>query len=93
MILSNPFTQDPRVYNESKSLIKAGHKVTVLGWDKRNENHLRGSPSAAFRPPCRCRSFAHQRLSMRMARKGGKGTGRGRSIAQKSSEGRRTAEP
>ena len=39
MILSNPFTQDPRVYNESKSLIKAGHKVTVLGWDKRNENH------------------------------------------------------
>ena len=38
MTLANPFTQDPRVYNESISLIKVGHKVTVLGWDKRNEN-------------------------------------------------------
>ena len=29
MILANPFTNDPRVYNESRSLVKAGHKVTV----------------------------------------------------------------
>ena len=35
MILSNPFIQDPRVYNEAISLIKAGHKVTVLAWDKK----------------------------------------------------------
>ena len=34
MLLSNPFVQDPRVYNEAKSLIKKGHKVTVLAWDK-----------------------------------------------------------
>ena len=37
MILSNPFIQDPRVYNEAISLIKAGHKVTVLAWDKNKE--------------------------------------------------------
>jgi len=39
MILANPFTNDPRVYNEAKSLIKAGHNVTVLAWDKNKENH------------------------------------------------------
>ena len=38
MILANPFTHDPRVYNEAISLIKKGHKVTVLAWDKRKEN-------------------------------------------------------
>jgi len=35
MTLANPFTHDSRVYNEAKSLIKAGHKVTVLAWDKK----------------------------------------------------------
>lgn len=39
MILSNPFTHDPRVSNEAKSLIKAGHKVTVLAWDKGKKNN------------------------------------------------------
>ena len=34
MILANPFTHDPRVFNEASSLIKAGHEVTVLSWDK-----------------------------------------------------------
>jgi len=34
MLLSKPFTHDPRVYNEAKALIKAGHEVTVLGWDR-----------------------------------------------------------
>ncbi len=35
MTLANPFTHDPRVYNEAKSLLKAGHKVTVLAWDRK----------------------------------------------------------
>ncbi len=34
MTLSNPFTSDPRVFNEAKSLVDAGFKVTVLAWDK-----------------------------------------------------------
>jgi glycosyltransferase involved in cell wall biosynthesis len=38
MILSNPFTHDPRVYNEAKSLIKVGHDVTILAWDKKGNN-------------------------------------------------------
>jgi len=35
MTLANPFTHDPRVYNEAISLTNAGHKVTVLAWDKK----------------------------------------------------------
>lgn len=34
MTLANPMTHDPRVYNEAITLIKAGHDVTVLGWDR-----------------------------------------------------------
>ena len=41
MILSKPFTNDPRVYNEAKSLVKAGHKVTVLARDRKKENLIR----------------------------------------------------
>jgi glycosyltransferase involved in cell wall biosynthesis len=37
MILANPFTNDPRVYNEARSLVKAGHKVTVLAWDNKRK--------------------------------------------------------
>ena len=37
MLISNPFTHDPRVYNEARSLIKAGHEVTVLAWDRQRE--------------------------------------------------------
>jgi glycosyltransferase involved in cell wall biosynthesis len=38
MTLDNAFTDDPRVYNEAKSLVKKGHKVTVLAWDKKKQN-------------------------------------------------------
>ena len=38
MILSNPFIQDPRVYNEAVSLINAGHDVSILAWDKKKEH-------------------------------------------------------
>jgi len=38
MMLANSFTHDPRVYNEARSLIKAGHNVTVLGWDRKKAN-------------------------------------------------------
>lgn len=37
MILSKEFTVDPRVYKEAKSLVEAGHEVTVLMWDRRGE--------------------------------------------------------
>jgi len=37
MILANPFTHDPRVYNEAKSLVNAGHNVTVFAWDKKGK--------------------------------------------------------
>jgi glycosyltransferase involved in cell wall biosynthesis len=37
MTLANPFTHDPRVYNEAKSLVDAGHSVTVLAWDNKKE--------------------------------------------------------
>ena len=35
MTLANSFTHDPRVYNEARSLVKVGHSVTVLAWDKK----------------------------------------------------------
>jgi len=38
MILSKEFTIDPRVYKEAKSLIDAGHQVTVLMWDRKGES-------------------------------------------------------
>ena len=38
MVLSNPFTHDPRVYIEAKTLIKAGYELTVLAWDKRGKS-------------------------------------------------------
>jgi hypothetical protein len=38
MLLSNPFTHDPGVHNEAKSLVVAGHSVTVLAWDRKKEN-------------------------------------------------------
>jgi len=34
MLVSNPFVTDPRVYNEAKSLLGAGHKVTVIACDR-----------------------------------------------------------
>jgi glycosyltransferase involved in cell wall biosynthesis len=38
MLLSNPFTNDARVYNEAKSLVKAGHRVIVVAWDREKNN-------------------------------------------------------
>ena len=38
MLLSNSFARDPRVYYEAASLVKAGHKVTVLAWDKEGDS-------------------------------------------------------
>ncbi len=38
MFLSNPFTNDARVYAEARSLVKAGHRVTVIAWDREREN-------------------------------------------------------
>lgn len=38
MFVSNAFTNDPRVYNEAKSLINAGHEVTVIAWDREKRN-------------------------------------------------------
>jgi glycosyltransferase involved in cell wall biosynthesis len=37
MTLSNPFTHDPRVYKEAKTLVDAGHDVTILAWDKNKQ--------------------------------------------------------
>ncbi|MEM2121965.1 MAG: glycosyltransferase [Candidatus Woesearchaeota archaeon] len=34
MLLSNPFSPDPRVYKEASSLEKAGYKVKILCWDR-----------------------------------------------------------
>ncbi len=38
MLLSNAFTNDARVYNEARALVKAGHGVTVIAWDREREN-------------------------------------------------------
>jgi len=38
MTLANSFTHDPRVYMEARSLIRAGHRVTVLAWDREGNN-------------------------------------------------------
>lgn len=38
MFVYNPFTNDPRVYNEAKSLIQAGHTVTVIAFDRDKQN-------------------------------------------------------
>ena len=38
MLLTNPFRPDPRVHEEAKVLVKAGHEVNILCWD-RGENY------------------------------------------------------
>jgi glycosyltransferase involved in cell wall biosynthesis len=43
MFASNPFTNDPRVYNEARSLVQVGHKVTVIAWDREKRNPQRQS--------------------------------------------------
>ena len=34
MFLSNPFVHDHRVYMETQSLLRHGHKVTLVAWDR-----------------------------------------------------------
>jgi len=34
MLLTNPFKPDPRVYEEAKTLVNAGYKVTIFCWDR-----------------------------------------------------------
>ncbi|MFW6108747.1 MAG: glycosyltransferase, partial [bacterium] len=41
MLLDNAFRPDPRVASEARTLAEAGHRVTVLAWDREGE-----------RPPC-----------------------------------------
>ncbi|MCX6010285.1 MAG: glycosyltransferase family 4 protein, partial [Chloroflexi bacterium] len=41
MLLSNPFTNDSRVYNEAKALIQAGHEVTLIAWDREKQSPRR----------------------------------------------------
>lgn len=43
MFVASPFTTDPRVYLEAKSLVEAGHKVTVIAWDREKQNPQRQS--------------------------------------------------
>jgi len=38
MLLSNPFRPDPRVHREAEALIRAGHKVTILCWDREQKH-------------------------------------------------------
>jgi len=38
MFVANPFTNDPRVYAEAKSLVQTGYQVTVIAWDSKREN-------------------------------------------------------
>ncbi len=38
MFLANAFTNDARVYAEAGSLVKAGHEVTVIAWDRERAN-------------------------------------------------------
>ena len=37
MLLSNPFVADMRPYLEAQALIKHGHEVTLIGWDRKGE--------------------------------------------------------
>jgi len=39
MPLMYPFDQDPRVYNEAQSLLRAGYEVTVMAWDREPKNY------------------------------------------------------
>ena len=41
MFVSNAFAIDRRVYAEATSLLKAGHEVTVIAWDREGQNPSR----------------------------------------------------
>lgn len=60
MVVTNPFKPDPRVYKEAKSLVKAGHEVYIIAWDREGtyprEETIRGfkvirvGPKAEYGP-------------------------------------------
>jgi glycosyltransferase involved in cell wall biosynthesis len=37
MILSNPFMVDPRVFKEAKALVREGHNLTIIIWDRKQD--------------------------------------------------------
>ncbi|MFA5079155.1 MAG: glycosyltransferase family 4 protein [Dehalococcoidia bacterium] len=41
MLVSSNVTTDPRLYNEARALIDAGHRVSVIGWDRFKQNPYR----------------------------------------------------
>jgi glycosyltransferase involved in cell wall biosynthesis len=41
MFVSNAFTNDARVHAEAKSLIQAGREVTIIAWDREEQNPFR----------------------------------------------------
>jgi glycosyltransferase involved in cell wall biosynthesis len=41
MLVASPIVTDPRVYNEAQALIKDGHHVTVIAWDREKQNPAR----------------------------------------------------
>lgn len=41
MLVSSPFITDPRVYNEARTLVKAGYGVTVVAWDREKNTQVR----------------------------------------------------
>lgn len=55
MLLSNPFSPDPRVYREAKVLVNEGYRVTVLCWDRTSRHP----------PRQRCEGIDIVRISLR----------------------------
>ena len=41
ILVASPITTDPRVYNEAQALIKDGHSVTVIAWDREKQNPVK----------------------------------------------------
>jgi len=55
MIVSNDVVHDSRVLNEARALKKAGHEVTIIGWDRsgRGERWLEHEGVPIYRVPTR----------------------------------------
>jgi glycosyltransferase involved in cell wall biosynthesis len=41
MLVASPVTTDPRVYNEATALIKGGHHISIIAWDREKQNPYR----------------------------------------------------
>ncbi|UCE45106.1 MAG: glycosyltransferase family 4 protein [Methanobacteriota archaeon] len=63
MLLTNPYRPDPRVLREARALTEAGHRITLLAWDRETGagaeskeggvNVVRLGPKSPFRSPLR----------------------------------------